>query len=381
MNEYYDQKRCWIEIDLQALEHNVNQLLKLMKSKEQFMAVIKADGYGHGAVLIGKKLNQLGINHFAVATLAEAMTLRECGIKGEILILGYTNPAMAYQIKEYQLIQSVIDYQYARLLNEQHIDIQVHLVVDSGMHRLGHTIDEIDDIKAIYGLSYLHVCGIYSHLCVADDLSIVSQNYTRKQISTFFDMIDQLQSRGFDVGKIHLQSSYGLLNYSYLDCDYVRIGISLYGVQSSKDDQIRLDIDLQPVLSLKAKVALIHDIQENETIGYGRTYKSQKKEKIAVIPIGYADGLPRCLSNQGQVIIRGQIAPIVGRICMDQMMVDVTDIDHVQCDDIVTIIGQDGKNIQKVETIAYQAQTISNEILCRLGHRIPRIVKGDYYEV
>lgn len=381
MNEYYDQKRCWIEIDLQALEHNVNQLLKLMKSKEQFMAVIKADGYGHGAVLIGKKLNQLGITHFAVATLAEAITLRNCGIKGEILILGYTNPNMAYQIKEYQLIQSVIDYQYACLLNKQHIDIQVHLVVDSGMHRLGHTIDEIDDIKAIYGLSYLHICGIYSHLCVVDDLSIESQNYTQKQISAFFNTIEKLQKSNFDVGKIHLQSSYGLLNYPYLNCDYVRIGISLYGVQSSKDDQIRLKIDLQPVLSLKAKVALIHDVKKDETIGYGRTYKSHKNEKIAVIPIGYADGLSRSLSNKGQVIIKGQIVPIVGRICMDQMMVDVSNIQDVQCDDIVTIIGQDGKNRQKVETIAYQTQTISNEILCRLGHRIPRIVKGDYYEI
>lgn len=371
--QMYDCQRSWLEIDLNALRHNVDELLTLLDGKDQFMAVMKADGYGHGAVRLSQELNKMGIEHFAVATLSEAIELRKNGIKGDILILGYTDPSCAFVIQKYHFIQTVIDYDYALALESQKIDIQVHIAIDSGMHRLGNTKEELLKIKTIYSLQHLHIQGIFSHLCVSDEHSSSSQKYTQYQINNFFEIIHTLKKDGFSVGKVHIQSSYGLLNYPHLHCDLARIGISMYGVYSCQNDYSCTPLSLQPILSLKSKIILIRDIQKNETIGYGRTFQADRKRKIAVVPIGYADGIPRELSNQGFVIVHGEFVPIVGRICMDQLMIDVTDIKHICLGDIVTIIGQDGKNYQGVESIAQQSHTISNEILSQLGHRLPRL--------
>lgn len=373
--QIYDQKRSWIEIDLSSLRHNVHALLSLMPNKEQFMAVVKADAYGHGAVRIAEELNKMGIFCFAVATLGEAIELREGGIQGDILILGYTDPLQVSFIQHYHLLQTVTDYDYAVVLNQMRVDIDVHIAIDTGMHRLGNCYDEVSKVEAVFALNCLHVKGIFSHLCVSDSLKEEDIEFTKKQLYYYFQLIDTLQRKNYDIGKTHIQSSYGLLNYPYLCCDYVRIGILLYGVYSSQNDQIQSSISLQPVLSLKSQIILIRHIKTDETIGYGRTYKASKDKVIAVIPIGYADGLPRALSNRGHVLVRGKKVPIVGRICMDQTMIDVSNIENIQVGDIVTIIGKDGKHCQSCENISDELHTISNETLSRLGYRIPRLYK------
>ncbi len=369
--------RSWVEVDLSAIEHNVKELMTLLSSKEQFMAVVKANAYGHGAIEVCHTLNKIGVYAFATATLFEAIELRKNGIQGQILILGYTEPSLVYLLKKYQLTQTVINSTYAKLVNAQGIDIPVHIAIDSGMHRLGNTQEEFDDIASLFHLPYLHVTGIFSHLCVSDSINIENQDYTRKQIYTFINIVDELKKR-YDVGCVHLQSSYGLLNYSYLNFDYVRIGISLYGVYSSKEDYQHPHIHFKPALSLKSKIVLLKSIQKDETVGYGRTYKATQKRKIAVVPIGYGDGLPRCFAHD--VLVRGKRVPIVGRICMDQLMIDVSEVDNVSLFDIVTFIGEDHGEKISVEDIAEHVHSISNEILSQLGERLPRIYQGGHYE-
>ena len=286
----YDQHRSWIEIDLQALRHNVRQFLKVLQNKEQLMAVVKADAYGHGAVAVAKELNRIGITSFAVATLAEAIELRQNEIQGDILILGYTCPCDAHLLQKYNLIQTVIDYPYALSLQKQEKSLRVHIAIDSGMHRLGETREHMASLLQIKQLNNLHVEGIFSHLCVCDELSKESQEYTYLQIQQFQEIVQYMQEKGISFSKIHLLSSYGLLHYQDYLFDYVRMGILMYGVDSCEPQQSYFD--LKPVLSLKSKVAMIKNVSKNETIGYGRTYLTKKITKIAIVPIGYADGIP-----------------------------------------------------------------------------------------
>lgn len=367
--QVYDQHRSWIEINLAALRYNVEHILKLLDDPKQLMAVVKADAYGHGAVRISQELNQMGITSFAVATLAEAIELRKNNIKGDILILGYTNPQDVWLLNRYDITQTILDQNYAFLLEEKHIDVKVHIAIDSGMHRIGELYDHIQSIENILKYPHLHITGMFTHLCVCDEMTVESQGYTYQQIHSFLTLVNELKEN-YDVGSIHILSSYGFIYYPEYLCDYVRMGILLYGVDSSFPKQTFLS--LKPVLSLKSKVALIKEVSSQETIGYGRTYMATKPMRIAVVPIGYADGIPRELSNCGEVIINGKKTSIVGRICMDQMMVDITSIDDVRCGDIVTIIGEDGV-VQGVEMIAKQAHTISNEILSQIGMRLPKI--------
>lgn len=370
VERYSDSHRSWIEIDLSALRYNVKQLCHFLDTQEQFMAVVKANAYGHGMIRICQELNAIGIKQFAVATLGEAIILRKHHIEGEILILGYTDPQNIEEIRHYHLTQTLIDDHYAYLLEQQHVHIQVHLAIDTGMHRLG--VESLETLKRIFEYSYLHITGVFSHLCVCDEITPERQDYTYQQIESFLHNIQQLQKAGYDIGKAHLLSSYGLLHYPQYCFDNVRMGILMYGVDSSFPKQTICS--LKPVLSLKSKIVLIREIKKNETVGYGRSFQAQHDMKIAVVPIGYGDGLPRLLSNQGHVIVNGQYAPIIGRICMDQMMIDVSDITDIQVEDIVTVIGED-KIRQDVETLAKQTQTISNEILCCLSPRLPRIYK------
>lgn len=365
--------RSWVEVDLDALCHNVYKISTLLSEKSQIMAVVKADAYGHGAIMIAKELENLGITFFAVATIDEAITLRKNNIQSDILILGYTSPHLAHFLKEYRLTQTVIDYNYGRMLNDMNYDIHIHIKIDSGMHRLGEDYQDISHIKKIYQLSYLHVTGVFSHLCVADSQSKKDILFTKKQFSHFHKTINQLQLAGLNVGKVHMQSSYGLLNYNEEQFDFARIGISLYGVQSSFDDYIKNHLALKPILSIQSRIVCIHQIKKGAFIGYGRSYQMQHNSMVAVVPIGYADGLPRHLSSHQDVLIHGQRAPIIGKICMDQLMIDVTHIHNIHVNDIVTIVGGNGNQIIHIEEISKNAQTISNEVLSRIGQRLPKI--------
>ncbi len=371
----FETERAWIELNLDNLAYNVNALQKVMAEKSTLMAVVKTQAYGHGAFQIATFLNQMGVKAFAVATIDEGIQLRRYGICGEILILGYTNPNRAKELKKYDLMQTLIDFKYAKALNRQKIAVKAHIKIDTGMNRLGVSFDNINEVKMIFSMKYIKVCGIYTHLCCADTLLPEDVEFSENQIDNFYYLIDKLKERGIQIPKVHIQSSYGLLNYPQLVCDYVRVGIALYGVLSKPDENTRVKIDLRPVLSLKARVVLIRSVSKQDTVSYGRRFQAKRDSLIAIVSIGYGDGFPRDLSCQkGGVLIRGQYAPIVGRICMDQLAVDITEIEDVSVGNVATLIGFDTMDIAAPD-IAQHFNSISNELLCRMGARLPIIIK------
>lgn len=372
--------RAYIEISPENLAHNVAVLRSAMPSKCELMAVVKAEAYGHGMCEIAVCLDKIGVRAFAAATIDEGIKLRRCGIRGEILILGFTAPERAGELWKYDLTQTLIDYNYACKLNEQGCKIKAHMKIDTGMHRLGFDSDihnsdlYIEKILNVFAMEHLCISGIYTHLCVADSLDEEDVRFTRQQIASFYGVLKQLKKEGIRIPKIHIQSSYGLLNYPELKCSYVRAGVALYGVLSTPDAQTKLQLDLRPVLSLKAKVVLLRSVPQGEFVGYGRTFVTDRDSVIAILPIGYADGFPRSLSGRDSyVLINGSWAPIVGRICMDQLAVDVTDIADIEVGMTATLIGSDGSETIDAPTVALDSGSITNELLSRLGNRLGRI--------
>lgn len=366
--------RSWIEINLDNLTYNVQALRKVIPPECNIMAVVKANAYGHGDVEVAKHLNKIGINFFAVATIDEGIHLREHGVKGEILVLGYTAPQRTGELVHYGLSQTVVDLEHAKEINDFGTPAQIHIKVDTGMHRLGESYGHVSEITQMFQYENLKIEGIFTHLCVADSLQIRDVKFTKRQIQRFYHLLEALREQRIEIPKTHIQSSYGILNYPELKCDYVRPGIALYGALSSPGDITKLQLPLRPVLALKTRVAKVRMIETEESVGYGRQFIAHAAMKIAVLPIGYADGLPRNLSSVGgYVLIHGYRAPIIGRLCMDQLMVDVTEIPDVKQGDIATIIGRDGKEEILAEQIASSAGTITNELLSRLGGRLERI--------
>lgn len=371
---YRKTSRSWIEINLGNLQHNARELMKFLPKGCELMAVVKANAYGHGAVRVSKCLNDIGVRAFAVATIDEGIELRRKGVKGDILILGYTDVDRVEELIHYRLIQTVIDYEYALMLNDHNKSIPVHVKIDTGMHRLGLPVEERDKIAEVFQLQHLKISGIFTHLCVADSLNHADVQYTHDQIERFYQLLKQLEDRGITLPKVHIQSSYGLLNYPGLQCDYARIGIALYGSLSSQGDRTKLQANLLPVMSLKSKVAMIREVAVGEGVSYGREIRMDKNSRIAVLPIGYADGLPRNLSFQsGSVLIHGKRAPIVGKICMDQLLIDVTELAAVKPGDVVILIGSDGDDEITAASIAEMTGTITNELFSRLSNRMDRI--------
>lgn len=370
--------RAWAEINMANLRHNVEVIQQVIPDGCQIMAVVKANAYGHGDLPISVELNRIGINAFAVATIDEGVRLRKKGIKGEILILGYTPATRATELSHYNLSQTIVDVEHAKELNGFGKKIKVHIKVDTGMNRLGENYQHVSEIASIFEYKNLEITGIFTHLCVSDSIREGDVAFTNQQSQRFYKLLDELKERGIKIPKIHIQSSYGLINYPELRCDYVRVGIALYGVLSTPEANTKYSLDLRPVLALKSKIALVRTIAVGESIGYGRSFVAQERMKSAVIPIGYADGIPRSLSiKNGHVLIGGCRLPIIGRICMDQLLVDVTDIQKVKRGDIVTLIGKDGAEEITAEQVAENAGTITNEILSRLSARIGRIYYHD----
>lgn len=371
-----DTDRAYIEIDLKNLEHNVHILQKAMPQKCQLMAVVKANAYGHGAFEISTHLDKIGIKAFAVATIDEGIRLRKYGIRGEILILGYTDIHRASELKKYNLTQTLIDLNYANALNKQGINIKVHIKIDTGMHRLGIYSNDFNAVKNIFTFKNIKVCGIYTHLCCSDSLDPDDITFTREQINKFYSLIGALKESGITIPKLHIQSSYGLMNYPDLKCDYVRIGIALYGVLSSPNDNTILKLDLRPVLSLKSKVVLIRSIQKGDSVGYDRSFIATKDSRIAIVPVGYGDGFPRNLScGNSMVRINQYLVPIIGHICMDQLIIDITNVEDISIGDTVTLIDSKTYNRLNAPDIAEHADSISNELLCGMGSRLPIVIK------
>ncbi|HIZ55582.1 MAG TPA: alanine racemase, partial [Firmicutes bacterium] len=276
------------------------------------------------------------------------------------------------ELKKYNLIQTLISYEYATALNRQGVSIKAHLKIDTGMHRLGISNHDINDIEKVFSLKYITVCGIYTHLCCPDSLQANDVAFTHEQINRFYSLIHALRDRGIAIPKLHIQSSYGFFNYPELQCDYVRAGIALYGVLSSPYDETVRKLDLRPVLSLQSEVILIRSIPKGDHVGYGRAFIAERDSRIAIIPIGYADGIPRNLScGKGMIRIKQYFVPIIGRICMDQLAVDITEAEDIAVGDIATLIEAKTDSVFTAPVVADHTGSISNELLCRMGTRLP----------
>lgn len=363
--------RAWREVDLTFLGHNAQVLRNTLAPETELMAVVKAEAYGHGGAVTARALQRAGVRAFAVACLAEGIALRKAGVRGMILILGYTAPEEAPLLTRWHLTQTVADMDHGRALAAQGRRVHVHLALDTGMHRLGIPAENREEILEVFRLPNLVVDGVFSHLCVSDSLEPGDVAYTQEQLTLFYDTVAWLRAAGYDPGKVHIQSSYGLWNLPAQPCAYVRAGIALYGVRSD-NGPVQRSLDLWPVLSLRARVASVRTLRPGEIAGYGRVFQAGQETKLAVVTIGYDDGLPRDLPQQGgQVLIRGRRCPMVGRMCMDQLLVDVSGLPEVAPGDTVTLIGQDGGQVIRAEELAACCGTITNELLSRLGGRLP----------
>ncbi|MCL1895412.1 MAG: serine racemase VanT catalytic subunit [Clostridiales bacterium] len=364
--------RAWIELDMVRLLHNVGILRSILPGTCQLMPAVKANAYGHGAAVISRELNRLGVSAFCVASAVEGVELRKKKIKGEILVLGYTDPEQFHLLRRYRLMQTVIDYGYAKKLNALGKRITVHIKVDTGMRRLGEPAESVENILKILKCENLVIAGIYSHFSAQDSGDPVDCAITQSQIDGFNNVLSRIREEGFDIPKAHIQNSYGVFARPDLTFDYARVGIALYGAYQSSRGEAGA---LLPVLSLKARVSAVKAVRAGETVGYGRAFAAGRDMKIAVLSIGYADGIPRAFScGVGRVLINGKPAPIVGCVCMDQTTVDVTDIDGVMQGDVAVFIGRDGGAEISIMDFAEAAGTIPNEVLSRLGGRLERCV-------
>lgn len=366
--------RAWIELNLEHLRHNVAVLQALLPPGCRLMPVVKANAYGHGAIPIARALSSLGIQSFCVATAEEGADLRRHHIPGDILILGFTPPEELSLVRRYDLIQTVVDRDYAGQLNRLGTPIRVHVAIDTGMHRLGERWENLENICAIFSMEHLRVEGMFTHLCADDRDNPQDRAFTAAQAKAFDLVVQQLRDRGICSPKIHLLGSYGLLNYPFLGGDYARVGMALYGILSTAEDTRRWGAQLRPVLSLHARLSTVRTLHPGEHAGYGLDFTARREMQVAALTIGYADGLPRALSSGvGSVLIHGKRAPILGRICMDQTLVDITGIPEARAGDTAVILGTSGGETISACDIAGQAGTIANEILSRLGPRLDRL--------
>ena len=363
--------RAWLEINREHLRENIQEMRKILPEQCSIMAVAKANCYGHGGRQMVDLFQAEGIQAYAVASLEEGIQLRKNGAEGEILIMGYTNVKQANKLVRYDLAQTLISYDYARKLNQQNVPVKCHMKIDTGMHRMGYSWEEEQEIVSTFRLRNLLIEGVYTHLCDAENIGEEHVQFTLNQIAKFYNCIDFLKARNIPIPKIHIQSSYGVLNYPKLQCDYARIGLSLYGIYSQREEKTVEQPNLRPAMSLYSRVALIRKVQKGEGIGYDQSYVADCERVIGIIPIGYADGIPRQLSmGKGCVYINHREAPIIGKICMDQMAIDLTNIPDAKIGSVVTVFGKENQKIHSIEDFAYECGSISNEIVSRLGSRL-----------
>lgn len=371
-----DYQRVYAKINLDAVIHNLDQIHKAVKEDTKVIAVIKTDGYGHGAVPIAKEAEKLPyLWGFAVATSQEGVVLRKHGIKKPILILGHSFKEEFEDIVVWDLQPAVFTYDSAEALSKTakslNKEVKVHIKIDTGMSRIGYQVTEenADEIIRIGELEHLCIEGVFTHFAKADE---TDKTHVKGQIALFQKMLSFLEVRGIDIPLKHCSNSAGIMDIPEVNMDAVRAGIILYGLLPSDEVQ-KESLDLKPVLELKAKVAYVKTLEPGRTISYGGTYVVEKEQRIATIPIGYGDGYPRSLSNKGYVLIHGKKAPICGRVCMDQFMVDVTDILEVKEGDEVTLIGKEKDEVLTMEYLGGLSGRFNYEFACDLGKRIPRI--------
>lgn len=369
-------KRSWVEIDLSQLIKNVEIYRSQLPCDTEIMAVVKADAYGHGDLRVAKKLSDHGFRLLAVSNIDEAIRLRDYGIGGEILVLGYTPIENASQIAEYDITQTVLSEDYAEALkNSFSGEIKVQFAIDTGMNRIGLDADDPDGAEKVIRkyAKIFKVTGMFTHLCVADADSEESRLFTDEQLHKFNNVAERVADLGLE--QVHCLNSAGGIYHNSKFHNIVRLGIIMYGLKP--DYTNILPSGIQPVLTWKSVVSMVKDVFPEETVGYGRAFKADKKIKLATIPTGYADGYNRLLSNKGYVIINGKRAAIVGRVCMDQMMVDVTNIADVKMGDEVILLGKSGCESVTADDMAHLIETIGYEIVCNISKRVPRVYIGE----
>lgn len=374
MNRYL---RCYAEISLEAIGHNIKEVKKRLPEGVKLLGVVKANAYGHGAVPVASYLENQ-VDYFATATIEEAIELRENSISAPILILGYVSPSQYGDLVEYNITQTIDSYAQALALEKEaarrNRKAKVHLAVDTGMTRIGFQVTEndADEAAKIAGLPHLDLEGMFTHFSCADQ---EDKTYCAMQMEKYDKMTELLAKRGVTIPLRHICNSAGIMEFDDHRFEMVRSGIITYGIYPSEEVK-KERLNLIPALSWKSHVIHVKEVGPGIGVSYGATYVTEKPmTRIATVSAGYADGYPRALSNQGFVLIHGKKAPIIGRICMDQMMVDVTEIPDVQVEDIVTLVGTDGDETITIEEIANPAARFDYEMLCDISSRVTRIYK------
>lgn len=370
--------RAFAEINLTNFKHNIDIIKNMLNADCEIVGVVKANAYGHGSVEVASYFESIGIKHFAVACISEGIELREANIKGEIIILGYTPVCQKNDIIRYNLTQTLVNSKYAKELSELPGVVKCHVALNTGMNRIGENKDHITDIEEVYKLKNLDITGIFSHLCRADSEEEEDILFTRKQIENFDYIVDKLKEDKIDLGEIHLQNSYGITTYRDIHRDLARPGIILYGVPCDPCDKILCKLpeneQFKPTMSLRCRVAMVKDVPAGENIGYGNNFTTSKPMKIATITIGYADGFSRAVSKKDfKVLVNGQYGRIIGNVCMDQTMIDASNIENIKEGDIVTLFGQDGDYYLPVNQLSELSGTITNETLSCIGSRVERV--------
>lgn len=382
----YKLNRAWAEVDLDAIAHNAWEIRRMTGRHAEVMGVVKADAYGHGAMQVARTLLDNGVTRLAVSMLDEAIQLRRSGIEVPILILSYTDPARAEEIIEYDVTQTVFSHDLAQALSDTAVrlgkKVKIHIKIDTGMTRVGFMpgYSAVKNVLQISKLPHIIIEGLFTHFASADEQD---KSYTYMQFERFMSICNELSRVGLYIPVKHAANSAAWMEFPEMHLDMVRPGIILYGLYPS-DEVDRSRIHLKPAMTLKANVILVKDVEKGTSISYGRMFTTSRDSRIATIPIGYADGFSRLLNGKAQVLINGELAPVCGKICMDQCMVDVTHLkNEVHVGDEVVLFGKQGGEEISVDSIAASIGTINYEIVCIVGKRIPRVYirDGQVYNV
>ncbi len=371
-------QRAWAEISLDALSHNVAEIRQQLSENTEYCAVVKADAYGHGEEIVCRKLYEEGIRFYAVSSFEEAVRVRKWCPDGEILILGYTSPECAPMLAKNGIIQAIVSGDYAKALSafaQPGCPVRCHVALDTGMGRIGVQTKELAacywELEGILEQPGLQVEGLFTHFAVADEEADAHVVYTDEQEKRLFHVARKLCAKGVALRHVHCMNSAALCYRNHPESTLVRAGIIMYGLKPNAS--LDVPLVLEPVLSLRSRISHIKIVEAGTCISYGRTYCAQSTRRIATVTIGYADGYSRLLSNKGEVLIGGVRCPIAGRVCMDQLMVDVTDAPEAEIGAVVTLIGTDGGSTITADELAGMYGTIGYEVVCGISKRVPRM--------
>ena len=379
-------KRSWAAVDLDAIAHNAGVIRTLLAPSCRIMAVVKADAYGHGDKYVAEELARAGtrVEWFGVSCFEEALALRAQGIERDILVFGPTAPERAWMLERYNITQTVFGAEYAARLGqaaqEQGVTVPIHIKVDTGMARLGFAAESsAADIADICRRQEFRAGGIYTHFSCADEADADAVAYTRAQYADFCAVLAELAEQGITFSLRHCCNSAATFNFPDMHMDMVRPGVALYGLNPGSDRPEAQQ--LHPAMALYSTVSMVKDVPAGTAVSYGRVYRAAQPLRVATVAIGYADGYARALSGKARMLVRGQFAPVIGRVCMDQLMLDVTGIAGVQAGDMVTLVGQDGAQALTFDEMAALSGTIHYEKICLIGKRVPRVYRKDGKEI